>query len=95
MTGRFVFDEFPPVAWRVWWRHHDAKLNGKRPRRAFRDFKTEEEAEKLKRSMKEAHPHRLICVKPRYPTLSKREAKYGERQQSIAIDLPLQRKPSR
>jgi hypothetical protein len=93
MSGPFVFDEFAPIAWRVWWQHHNARLNGKGRQPEFLDFKTMEEAEASKRSMQAAHPHSVICVEPQHLKRPKREARYEARQQSVAIDWPMQRKP--
>jgi hypothetical protein len=92
----FITEGFAPVAYRVWWRHHDSKLvSTKRPPEAFRDFPTEEEAAEFKQSMQASHPYSVVSSKPIHVTHRKREARYDARQYNAAADWPLQRKPQR
>jgi hypothetical protein len=90
----FVLNEFPPVAWRVWWRYHDRLLTTVKPSKAeFRDFKTESEAETFKLTLLRTYPHSPVCLTPRYLPAPKRSAKLDARQHHIAGDWPLQCRP--
>jgi hypothetical protein len=56
-----------PIAYRVWWEHHSAKLtSSKPPPQEFRDFNSKEEAVAFKQSRREAFPHSVFCIEPVY-----------------------------
>ena len=98
MSSPFITEQFAPIAYRVHWRHHPAKLVAtKKQHEAYRDFGTPEEAEDFARSMRQLHPHSVVSTKPLHLTHPKRTAKNDARQHDIGelVPLPLQRKPKR
>jgi hypothetical protein len=60
--------DITPVAWRVYWEHHGAKLTGSKPIPEFRDFNSKAEAEQFKRCEKERFPYSAFCMMPIYTT---------------------------
>lgn len=94
----FIAEQFPPIAYRVSWRHHTAKLVSlKRQPEQFRDFATAEEARDYAKAMQVSYPHSVVSSKPLHVTHPKRNAKNDARQHDIGelVPLPLQRKPKR
>jgi hypothetical protein len=97
--SRYVANGFPPVAWRVEWRHDTPKVVSAKYRSPpqKRDFQTQTAAEQFKQAMEASYRDSIvICVLPVHISRRKREAKYDARQRNIAaeFDWPLQRRPS-
>jgi hypothetical protein len=98
MSSPYITEQFPPIAYRVRWRHYSAKLvSATKQSEAYRDFATPREAEVFAQSMRASYPYSVVSTKPLHITHRKREARYDARQRSIdeIVALPLQRKPKR
>lgn len=94
----YIAEEFPPVAYRVCWRHDTARLVSAKHRSPpqCRNFPTREAAEQFKLEMQASYlDDIIICVIAVHLSPPKRAAKYDARQRNIAaeFDWPLQRRP--